>query len=500
MNLRLRHLIKKNQTVTVVLFLIALCMSPCSVHAQQATAENGGTEFADYYKKPSSDKDFVGLVSVKVNYNYEKLAQEITAGCNNDYEKLKAIYLWICSHIEYDTSYTIRTADECLKKQKGVCQGYCDLFYQLAKSIGIRVEIIEGKSKDETGFIYPNGHGWLFGYTRPNHGILMDPTWGAGSVNGDKFIRSENSLLWFNVKPEWMILSHFPDKKEYQLIEKTSNIKEFTSSMPFNSLWLEYGMDIAKITERAKQNMLYLPQIYTQGEGIIELSDIPLSVDLRIGVQYPFRIKMNADWEFAIMNGDVISKSDEWKSEGNGVYSIDFMPREKESLRISIFNKTKNVWHTIVKYNIKEPDAMAWQMVARYYPLSTPEMKAVKNLDAQQWSIAGVNEHKLAAIIKEQHISELPVIFPDKEQKLTISSIPMSKQMKVGESYTFSFYPKTGIKWAVVNESEWFNEWQVNDSGLHTQTVIPKIAGKLYLYVQETENESYWSCMEYDVQ
>ena len=189
----------------MALFLTAICCWANCAYAQQPPASGNIT---DYYKLP----DDGNIHPVKSRYDYKPLAEEITAGCATNFERIKAIYAWITSHIEYDTSYKIRTADECLKKQKGVCQAYCELFYLLGKAVGIRVETIMGKAKDQTGFVNPNGHGWLFAYTSNDRGILMDPTWGAGSVDGDRFVPEENCWEWFNVAPEWMILSHFPQK------------------------------------------------------------------------------------------------------------------------------------------------------------------------------------------------------------------------------------------------------------------------------------------------
>ena len=231
----LRHNSVKNRGVALLtcVFLIALCCWPVDCVAQH------GKDSTDYYKKPDDSK----IITVKSKYNYVPLATEITAGCNTDFEKIKAICQWICEHIAYDTSYKIRTADECLKKQKGVCQAYCELFYLLAKAVGVRVETIEGKAKDQTGFVNPSGHGWLFAYTRDSYGIFIDPTWGAGSVMGTEFVREENIWMWFNVSPEWMIMTHFPNDASCQLVEKTVTEKEFLAFPPIKLVWMDYGLD-----------------------------------------------------------------------------------------------------------------------------------------------------------------------------------------------------------------------------------------------------------------
>lgn len=479
--------------ILISLLLTAMCCWTYSGYAQQQMAS--ADSYTDYYKEP----DDGNIYEVKGRYNYKSLAEEITAGCTNNYERIKAIYGWICSHIDYDTSYKIRSADECLKKQKGVCQAYCELFFLLGKALGIRVETIDGKAKDQTGYVNPNGHGWLFAYTRENRGVLMDPTWGAGSVEGDKFVRDENCWAWFNVTPEWMILSHFPDKASCQLLDKPLTEKEFMAMDPVKSVWMGYGLDLSKIYQRARTGKIVLPQFYNQGEGIIEMVDIPYLSSLKIGLLYTFRIKMIEDRDFAIMNNSVTCKKDEWTAEGDGIYTVKFVPRETESLYICIRDADGASWNTIVKYAIAPPTQTDWDLLATYFPLSTPEMKAVKNLNAKEWGQAGISEFKLAQLIKENHVTELPILYDGRGQQFVIDSIPMSRQLKVNESYSFNFHPKTGVKWAIVNGQDWFTDWTVSEDGLHAISIIPQTTGKLSLFVQMAESDSYWPCLEYEV-
>ena len=89
--------------IVFALLLLASCFGAYKGHAQGTNAES----YTDYFKKPDNGNIF----EAKTKYDYKKLAEEMTAGCQNDYERIKAIYGWICSHIQYDTSYKIRTAN-----------------------------------------------------------------------------------------------------------------------------------------------------------------------------------------------------------------------------------------------------------------------------------------------------------------------------------------------------------------------------------------------------
>lgn len=467
-----------------VLLLLIVCASGM---AQDVT---------DYYKKPYDG----GTFPAKGRYDYGKMARDITVGCATDYERLRAIYQWICANIDYDTSYKIRTADECLRQRKGVCQAYCDLFVLLAQSLGIRVEVVDGKAKDQSGYVNPAGHGWLFGYTRPDHGILMDPTWGAGSVEGSRFVRDTNCWTWFNPSPEWMAMSHFPLKADYQLLDKRLTEKEFLALSPAKFVWADYGLDARRIFNLARNMQLAMPKFYNEGEGRVSLLEVPLAPSLRVGLDYTFRIKMADDRSFGIINNGIFCQKEEWRDEGNGIYSIDFMPRETEALSFCIRDDANSSWSTIVRYDIEPPTALDWAALERRHPAYLPEMQAVGHMNAGEWTQAGVNEHQLLQAVRNEHITELPVLYDGKGQLLRIVSVPMKGHLQVGTEYSFSFIPQGGLHWLLSNGTDTYSDWKVQDKNLHVITVTPRQTGKLILFVQLAQGEGYWPCLEYDVE
>ena len=152
-----------------------------------------------------------------------------------------------------------------------------------------------------------------------------------------------------------------------------------------------------------------------------------------------------------------------------------------------------------MSYAVNTPTADDWAKVEQLYPLSIPEVRDVKNLDGDKWAAAGIGGHQLLQLIRRNHVSELPVLFDGKGQKFTIASVPMNKQLEEGHKYTFCFYPQSGIKWALVNDQTWHNDWQVADDGLHTMTITAE-SGRLVLFVQMKEGESFWSAIEYVVE
>lgn len=141
------------------------------------------------------------------------------ANANTVEEKARAIYNWICENVAYDTTKQIHDAETCYKNRRGVCQAYCELFCYMAEAAGLTPEVIIGITKDAEGTISEEKHSWIYVYTHAYDGMLIDPTWGAGAVNGVKYVKSEDNSSWFNVSPYRMIFSHFPDQHYWSRLD-----------------------------------------------------------------------------------------------------------------------------------------------------------------------------------------------------------------------------------------------------------------------------------------
>ena len=449
----------------------------------------------DYFKRPTEEPMNVS----ETHYDYSTFAEQLTSDCEGDYQKIRAIYEWICQTIEYDNTLSIHTADSCVDTRRGVCQAYCELFYRLAEAVDVNVEIISGKSKNKDGDIVDTGHAWLFAYTRENHGILLDPTWGSGTSDGICFTRSDDPWDWFDVSPEWMILSHFPDDPSYQLLDDPLSLEEFASLPTSKSLWKVYGLDTGELFKKARRHTLYLPEFYSGGEGMFEIVDFPMTPSLKIGETYTFRVKIKQTGNFAVVNNNIVCKLDEWLDEGNGICSVDFMLRDTGMVCFGIVNEQKQTCSNLVKYSIDSPTPLDWAKVEQRYPLSVPDARNVRYLYAGKWREVGIDEHQLLRLIRENRVSELPPLFNEKGQQFKIVSVPMNKQLKIGRPYTFRFYPQSGVKWILVNNDTRYREWEIDDDGLYTMTVTPTETGTFGLFVQLQENASYWQCLAYEV-
>ena len=385
-----------------VLALATLAVS--TLKAQTVTGGSGATAPTEIYKLPS-DGQAERVHSSQ--YDYAAVASRLTAGCTDNYSKYKAIYEWMCDSIDYDLTHSIHRADSCYMIRMGVCQGYCELF-----------------------------------------------SWGAGSYEDGRYVKNRDKWAWFNVEPEWMLLSHFPEHEHYQLTNRHLTRDEFLAMPVVNPLFRTYGISTHQLFQMAVEHRLTMPKFYNLGEGVFKLIDIPMCTSLKIGQNYQFRVKMNNQRNFGIVNKPVLCRKKEWTDEGNGVYSLSFMPRATGKVVFSLIDPADTTsWYSMVEYAVEPPTADDWAKVERDYPLNVPDATKVGKIDAEGWRRCGINGHTLLAMIREQHIEALPSVYHDRGQEFDIISVPMNRKLKAGKPYTFSIRPKSGIKWAIVADN-----------------------------------------------
>ncbi|SDG41464.1 transglutaminase domain-containing protein [Marvinbryantia formatexigens] len=109
----------------------------------------------------------------------------------SSYEKVRAIYDYICSNVTYDSAnagnenYKLKhTAYAALADKTAVCQGYAVLFYRLALESGIDARVISG---------YGGGtaHGWNIVKLGSQY-YNLDATWDAGRDPWLYFLKADN--------------------------------------------------------------------------------------------------------------------------------------------------------------------------------------------------------------------------------------------------------------------------------------------------------------------
>lgn len=438
--------------------------------------------------------------------DYSALAESIVSGRTNAQDKVRAIYAWLCKNIAYDTTYTIYHADKCYAARRGVCMAYSELFYYIAKCVGIKSRVIVGPSKDHKGVIDLRGHAWVYVYI-DGKGMLLDPTWGAGSVTNGEFRHNKYIWSWYDVDPRLMIMTHFPKDERFQFLPTPITFEEFKMMIPASAEWAIHKFDINRLFPLARRGRLELPQVHGGTEGpIVELLEFPLHRNLIVGRSYTFRIKIvDRRYNLYLNNYRKTVELDQWQDEGDGVYYLRYTVKDRANVEIICRNINSNELHYILLYT--DPDSLKEQLENdKDNPLRRSEFKHVGNLMYWEWSAAGISPESLAQIIREQRIEALPMFCSYTGEMLRIVDVPMRYKLKAGQSYTIRYYPSGNQEWALIEHGQegdsskiWHHVTERSSDGMLSITFTPTKIGALYLSFCD-DGKVYHASLVYDIE
>lgn len=125
------------------------------------------------YKLTSTEQN---AYNQKVEKELDKIVSEIpelTNSSSTDYDKIKAMYDWLCHNFEY--SFDTGGREECYRERKGVCMAYSMLIRDLCKRCNIPVTIIGSA---------PSNHVWNEVFI-DNDWYAIDATWGHNGPDND---------------------------------------------------------------------------------------------------------------------------------------------------------------------------------------------------------------------------------------------------------------------------------------------------------------------------
>ncbi|KAJ7324978.1 hypothetical protein JRQ81_017998, partial [Phrynocephalus forsythii] len=183
---------------------------------------------------------------VTAKNSVEELVKTLLRVTRTDLEKVRAIWTWICHHIEYDIVGFFNKDKQSFKPKdvlqsgKTICEGYAGLFEQMCSIAGVQCMNLSGYCK---GHGYRAGQTFTGGYDHAWNAVyldgrwhLVDSTWGSGSIDDcfSKFTFRYNEF-YFLTHPALFINNHFPDNNNWQLLKPTVTLKQFESNMLYKS-------------------------------------------------------------------------------------------------------------------------------------------------------------------------------------------------------------------------------------------------------------------------
>lgn len=205
------------------------------------------------------------------------LAERIATDFKHDEDKIRAVYFWVANNIKYDfeeatsnkghfepisyhnlieyrvknKSRAIRYANDCLKKQKAVCEGYSFIIKQVLDFLAIPSEVVYGTTKQyvkEIGKLTgEKSHSWN-AVKLNNTWKLIDATWSTGNSADmpDTFNFSDN---YFFTSPSLMILTHYPKQKKWQLLANPISRKTFNEMPVFSDNYFKSQLRLSRDTK-----------------------------------------------------------------------------------------------------------------------------------------------------------------------------------------------------------------------------------------------------------
>lgn len=159
------------------------------------------------------------------NEEIKSIAEQLTKGIDDDYQKLLAFHDWICNYLYYDID-SINSGriapyidTDVVKERTVVCLGYSNLFASLCRSVGIPCYVVSGYAlgidNKETKWNDTNyktdtaNHAWNEAYVN-DRWVIIDTTWDSFNrfENGKKVKAERNSYLYFDANPEFFSANH----------------------------------------------------------------------------------------------------------------------------------------------------------------------------------------------------------------------------------------------------------------------------------------------------
>ena len=206
-------------------FILFLLFTSQILFAQK-TAPKQINEYAPIDKKALQIPDSLTKTT-------DGIAEYIKSNFTTNTEKLRAIFIWVATNIQYDIdnmfaiNFYEKEEDKIskpLKTRKGICENYAALFDDICKKSGIKSFVIEGYTK-QNGFADYIPHAWCAALIDTSW-FMFDPTWGSGYVYNKKFVKKINNQ-YFKAPSSLLIKSHMPFDYLWQFLNYPITNQEF---------------------------------------------------------------------------------------------------------------------------------------------------------------------------------------------------------------------------------------------------------------------------------
>lgn len=185
---------------------------------------NASPESTGYYISRTADAAEIATVQEQIKL----ISDSVTEGIESDYEKAKALTVYVAEHFYYDHDARVESVTEAnvvlyevLKNSRTVCTGFADLYCALLQAQGIDAVNIKGGS---TGgeIEYENltdgvqNHEFTaFYHKAEERWVWVDSCWnGSGDYENGEYLDKAAHEKYFDITDEALALDHRADYAE----------------------------------------------------------------------------------------------------------------------------------------------------------------------------------------------------------------------------------------------------------------------------------------------
>lgn len=250
------------------------------LHSGTSMAQREFYKTRDYRKADS----VAAVTKMAKGEKYTLVAHRLADGLPTEEEKFRAIFRWVCAHLEYAEGNYSTNPGQLLKQGKAVCIGYASLLYDMCTEVGLECKILTGYARngpDDIGKRLKKleRHAWN-AISLGGNWYLCDATWASGYYDKKlkKYTEHYNEVYYIS-NPEFFGRTHFPEEKKWQLQDKKISKRKFLHGPV---VWSGYdSLGITGISGRAKRlTLVALPvHIRYRQHKAEEKTAIGLAVD-----------------------------------------------------------------------------------------------------------------------------------------------------------------------------------------------------------------------------
>jgi len=186
------------------------------------------------------------------------VAQYLVSQESDPVQRVKALHDYVADRVAYDVpaylnhDYPLQDAQSVFERRTAVCAGSAALLAALGEAAGIEIVVVVGDARGDDGLFDGNGHAWN-AINLDGRWYLADPTWDAGSVNGDTFTKEYDSS-YFLTPPEVFVVSHMPEDPKWQLLETPLSHGDFIRQPNLRPTFAMHGFELLAPT-RARESV-----------------------------------------------------------------------------------------------------------------------------------------------------------------------------------------------------------------------------------------------------